>query len=140
MPFHGVDYFALDELLTDEERLVRDTFRRLVDDELMPIAARHFRDGTFPRDLLPRRLGELGALGATLQGYGCAGLGPVAYGLIMQELERCDSGFRSFASVQGSLVMYPVHAFCSEEQKQRWLPALAAGEAISLPAGHAQPP
>jgi glutaryl-CoA dehydrogenase len=129
MPFRGVDYYALDELLSDEERLVRDTFRRFVDEELMPIVARHFRAGTFPREL-PRRLGALGALGASLTGYGCAGLGPVAYGLIMQELERCDSGFRSFASVQGSLVMYPIHSYGSEEQKQRWLPRLASGEAI----------
>ncbi|MSP59521.1 MAG: acyl-CoA dehydrogenase [Myxococcales bacterium] len=129
MAFHGVDYYALDELLTEEERLVRDTFRRFVDEELMPIVAGHFRHGTFPREL-PGRLGALGALGASLHGYGCAGLGPVAYGLIMQELERCDSGFRSFASVQGSLVMYPIHAFGSEEQKQRWLPEMAAGRAI----------
>ncbi len=129
MSFRGVDYYATDELLTDEERLIRDTFRRFVDDELMPIVAGHFRAGTFPREL-PARLGELGALGASLQGYGCAGLGPVAYGLIMQELERCDSGFRSFASVQGSLVMYPIHSYGTEEQKQRWLPAMAAGRAI----------
>ncbi len=129
MPFRGVDYLALDELLTEDERLVRDTFRRFVDEECMPIVASHFRAGTFPREL-PRKLGALGALGASLTGYGCAGLGPVAYGLIMQELERCDSGFRSFASVQGSLVMYPIHSQGSEEQKQRWLPRLAAGEAI----------
>ena len=129
MSFRGVDYFAIDDLLTDEERLIRDTFRRFVDEELMPVVAGHFRAGTFPRDL-PRRLGEMGALGASLSGYGCAGLGPIAYGLIMQELERCDSGFRSFASVQGSLVMYPIHAFGSEEQKQRWLPEMAAGRAI----------
>jgi glutaryl-CoA dehydrogenase len=95
----------------------------------MPIVAGHFRAGTFPREL-PRRLGALGALGASLTGYGCAGLGPVAYGLLMQELERCDSGFRSFASVQGSLVMYPIHSYGSEEQKQRWLPRMATGEAI----------
>jgi glutaryl-CoA dehydrogenase len=129
MPFAGVDYYALDELLTDEERLARDTFRRFVDEECMPIVAKHFRAGTFPREL-PKRLGALGALGASLEGYGCAGLGPVAYGLIMQELERCDSGFRSFASVQGSLVMYPIHAYGSEAQKERWLPPMAKGEAI----------
>src|SRR5438105_2715690 len=129
MAFRGVDYLVLDELLSGEERLVRDNFRRFVDDELMPIVAGHFRAGTFPREL-PRKLGALGALGASLAGYGCAGLGAVAYGLIMQELERCDSGFRSFASVQGSLVMYPIHSFGSEEQKQRWLPPMAAGDAI----------
>jgi glutaryl-CoA dehydrogenase len=129
MAYAGVDYYALDELLTDDERLVRDTFRRFVDEECMPIVAKHFRAGTFPREL-PKRLGALGALGASLEGYGCAGLGPVAYGLIMQELERCDSGFRSFASVQGSLVMYPIHAYGSEAQKERWLPRMAKGEAI----------
>jgi glutaryl-CoA dehydrogenase len=129
MAFSGVDYYALDELLSDEERLVRDTFRRFVDEEVLPIIARHFRAGTFPGDL-PRRLGALGALGASLEGYGCAGLGPVAYGLIMQELERGDSGVRSFASVQGSLVMYPIHSYGSEAHKERWLPAMARGEAI----------
>jgi glutaryl-CoA dehydrogenase len=129
MAFSGVDYYALDELLTPDERLVRDTFRRFVDEECMPIVAQHFRAGTFPRDL-PRKLGALGALGASLEVYGCAGLGPNAYGLIMQELERCDSGFRSFCSVQGSLVMYPIHAYGSEAQKERWLPRMAKGEAI----------
>src|SRR5436309_151860 len=129
MPFSGVDYFALDELLDEDERLVRDTFRRFVDEECMPIVARHFRAGTFPAEL-PQKLGALGALGASLEGYGCAGLGPVAYGLIIQELERCDSGFRSFASVQGSLVMYPIHAYGSDAQKERWLPRMAKGEAI----------
>jgi len=129
MPFSGLDYFALDELLTDDERMVRDTFRRFVDDELMPIVAKHFRAGTFPMEL-PKKLGALGALGASLEGYGCAGMGPVAYGLINQELERCDSGFRSFGSVQSSLVMYPIHAYGSEAHKERWLPRMAKGEAI----------
>jgi glutaryl-CoA dehydrogenase len=129
MPFSGLDYFGLDELLTDDERLVRDTFRRFVDDELMPIVARHFRAGTFPMEL-PKKLGALGALGASLEGYGCAGLGPVAYGLINQELERCDSGFRSFGSVQSSLVMYPIFSYGSDAQKERWLPRMAKGEAI----------
>ena len=127
--YQGVDYFGISTLLSDEERLVQATFRRFVDDEIMPTIGRHFRDGTFDPQW-PRRLGALGALGASLQGYGCAGLNPVAYGLIMQELERGDSGVRSFASVQGALVMYPIHAFGSEEQKQRWLPAMARGEAI----------
>ncbi|HZS40957.1 MAG TPA: acyl-CoA dehydrogenase family protein [Polyangia bacterium] len=129
MPFAGVDYYAVDELLTDDERLVRDTFRRFVDAEVLPVIARHFRAGTFPRELI-QKLGSLGALGASLDGYGCAGLGPVAYGLIMQELERGDSGVRSFASVQGSLVMYPIHTFGSEAQKERWLPRMARGEAV----------
>ena len=129
MPFAGVDYLGLDELLSEEERLVRDTFRRFVDEEILPVIGRHYRDGTFDSSW-PRRMGALGALGASLQGYGCAGLGPVAYGLIMQELERGDSGVRSFASVQGALVMYPIHSYASEEQKARWLPAMARGEAI----------
>jgi len=129
MSFHGVDYFATDELLTEDERLVQHSFRRFTDEELMPVVAQHFRAGTFP-GWLPKKLGALGALGAHLSGYGCAGLGPVAYGLIMQELERCDSGFRSFASVQGSLAMFPIHAYGSEAQRERWLPRMAAGEAI----------
>ena len=129
MGFSGVDYYVLDELLTEDERLVRDTFRRFVDEEIMPKISGHFRAGTFPKEIV-KRLGTLGALGASLEGYGCAGLGAVAYGLINQELERGDSGIRSFASVQGSLVMYPIHAFGSETQKQRWLPAMAKGDAI----------
>jgi glutaryl-CoA dehydrogenase len=129
MAFSGLDYFNVDELLAEDERIVRDTFRRFVDDELMPIVAQHFRAGTFPKEL-PKKLGALGALGASLHGYGCAGLGPVAYGLINQELERCDSGFRSFSSVQSSLVMFPVHAYGSEAHKDRWLPKMAKGEAI----------
>ncbi|HEX2568296.1 MAG TPA: acyl-CoA dehydrogenase family protein [Polyangia bacterium] len=129
MPFRGVDYYAIDSLLSEEERLVRDTFRRFVDEEVMPIIAGHFRDGTFPKHLI-QRLGALGALGPSLQGYGCAGLGPVAYGLIMQELERGDSGVRSFASVQGSLAMYPIHTFGTEEQKRKYLPKMAAGELV----------
>lgn len=129
MAFHGVDYFGIADLLTDEERLVQASIRRFVDEELLPVIGRHFRDGTFDPSW-PRRLGALGALGASLSGYGCAGLGPVAYGLIMQELERGDSGVRSFASVQGALVMYPIHSYGSDEQKDRWLPAMARGEAI----------
>ncbi|HWE30794.1 MAG TPA: acyl-CoA dehydrogenase family protein [Polyangia bacterium] len=129
MPFSGLDYFAIDELLTDDERLVRDTFRRFVDDELMPIVGKHFRAGTFPMEL-PKKLGALGALGASLEGYGCAGMGPIAYGLINRELERCDSGFRSFGSVQSSLVMYPIYAYGSEAHKERWLPRMAKGDAI----------
>jgi glutaryl-CoA dehydrogenase len=129
MPFQGVDYFGLADLLTEEERLVQATFRRFVDDEILPTIGRHFRDGTVDPSW-PTRIGALGALGASLHGYGCAGLGPVAYGLIMQELERGDSGVRSFASVQGALVMYPIHTFGSDEQKDRWLPAMARGEAI----------
>ena len=129
MGFSGVDYLQLDELLSDEERLCRATFRRFVEDEILPGIGQHFRAGTFD-PVWPRRLGALGALGANLSGYGCPGLNPMAYGLIMQELERGDSGVRSFASVQGALVMYPIHAYGSEEQKQRYLPAMARGEVI----------
>ncbi len=127
--FQGLDYCEIDSLLTDEEKLIRDTVRGFVTDEVLPVIEHHFRAGTFPNDLIPT-IGEMGLLGANLHGYGCAGLGPVAYGLIMQELERGDSGLRSFVSVQGGLVMYPIHAFGSEAQKQRWLPPLAKGEAI----------
>jgi glutaryl-CoA dehydrogenase len=128
--FQGVDFLHLDELLSDEERLARESVRGFVSKEFLPRIQQHVRqDGSFPMELVPR-LAELGLFGANLSGYGCAGMSNVAYGLVMQELERGDSGLRSFASVQGSLVMYPIHAFGSEAQKERWLPALAAGEAI----------
>ncbi len=130
MSFQGVDFYDVDTLLTDDERQVRDTIRRFVDDEVMPIIAQHYLDGRFPRQLVPR-LGELGVFGANLPtDYGCAGLGNVAYGLIMQELERGDSAVRSFASVQGALVMYPIYAFGSDAHKREWLPRLARGEAV----------
>ena len=121
--------YRLDDALTADERAVRDAVARVVDAEVLPIIGRHFREGIFPAQLVPR-LGELGVLGANLSGYGCAGVSNVAYGLGLQELERGDSGLRSFASVQGSLVMYPIHAWGSEEQKQRFLPAMAQGKAI----------
>jgi len=128
--FRGVDFLLLDELLSEEELLARKTVRDFVSREFLPRLQEHVRrDGSFPMELVPR-LAELGLFGANLHGYGCAGMNQVAYGLVMQELERGDSGLRSFASVQGSLVMYPIHAFGSEAQKERWLPALAAGEAI----------
>jgi glutaryl-CoA dehydrogenase len=127
--FQGVDFYGLDELLTDEERMIRDTIREWVGEHVVPIIAEYCRKGTFPTQLVPQ-MGELGMFGANLQGYGCAGLGAVAYGLLMQELERGDSGLRSCASVQGSLVMFPIHAYGSEEQKEKWLPKLAKGEAI----------
>jgi glutaryl-CoA dehydrogenase len=128
--FSGVDFYDISGLLTEEERAVRDTVRQWVDDRLMPIIGDCYVEGRFPKELIPG-MGELGMLGANLpEAYGCAGLNSVAYGLIMQELERGDSGIRSFASVQGALVMYPIYAFGSEEQKRRWLPALAAGTAI----------
>jgi glutaryl-CoA dehydrogenase len=128
--FEGVDFLRLDELLSHEERLARDTVRDFVEREFLPRVQEHVRrDGSFPMELVPQ-LAALGLFGANLHGYGCAGMNNVAYGLVMQELERGDSGLRSFASVQGSLVMYPIHAWGSEEQKQRWLPELAAGRAI----------
>jgi len=127
--FEGVDFYALDELLSDEEKMIRDTVRSWVDERVLPIIAEYCRKGTFPMQLVPE-MAELGILGANLTGYECPGLNAVAYGLIMQELERGDSGLRSCASVQGSLVMYPIHAFGSEAQKQKWLPMLAKGKAI----------
>ncbi len=129
MSFRGVDYYAIEGLFSEEEILVRDNVRAFVDKEILPVIGQCFRDGVPPKDL-PRRLGALGVLGANLKGYGCAGLSNVGYGLAMQELERGDSGVRSFASVQGALVMWPIHAFGSEEQKERWLPRMARGEAV----------
>ncbi len=124
-----VDFYNIDDELTDEERLVRDNVRRFVEAKIMPDIARHYQDGTFPTELIGE-FGELGLLGANLEGYGCAGMGAVAYGLAMQELERGDSGVRSFASVQGALCMYPIWAFGSEAQKERYLPGMARGEII----------
>lgn len=125
----GTDLFQLDDLLTEEQRLVRRTVARFVDEEFLPSVQRHFRAGTFPVELAPR-LGELGLLGMNLHGYGCPGTDNVTYGLAMQELERGDSGLRSFCSVQGALAMYPIWAFGSEEQKRRFLPEMAAGRKI----------
>src|SRR2546427_5415144 len=127
--FRGVDYYAIEALLSEEERMVRDAVRDWVETEFLPVVTEHHRAGTFPLALVPR-LGELGVFGATLKGYGGAGLNHVAYGLIMQELERGDSGLRSFASVQSGLVMYPIHAYGSDAQKERWLPRLQSGEAL----------
>ena len=127
--FRGVDYYAIEPLLSDEERMVRDAVRDWVEAEFVPVVAEHHRAGTFPM-ALAARLGELGVFGATLKGYGCAGLNNVAYGLIMQELERGDSGLRSFASVQSGLVMYPIHRYGTDAQKDRWLPPLQTGSAI----------
>ncbi len=128
--YTGVDFYEVDGLLSEEERAVRDTVRAWVDDHLMPVIGSCYVEGRFPKELIPG-MAELGFFGANLpEEYGCAGLNNVAYGLIMQELERGDSGIRSFASVQGALVMYPIFAFGSEEQKRHWLPRLAAGEEI----------
>ena len=127
--FPGVDYLDFDSLLNDEELLARRTARQFVDEYMMPVIQKHNRESTFPLDLVPR-LGELGFFGANLEGYGCAGMSNVAYGLVMQELERGDSGLRSFASVQSALVMYPIHTYGSAEQKENWLPRLQSGKAL----------
>src|SRR5258705_13366344 len=128
--FRGVDFYNLHSLPTEEERAIRDTVRDWVDDNVMPVIVEAFVAGKFPKQLIPG-MSELGLFGANLpEEYGCAGLNNVAYGLIMQELERGDSGIRSFASVQGALVMYPIYAFGSDEQKRHWLPLLASGQEI----------
>ncbi len=129
LQFRDVDFIGLAALLSDDERLVRDNTRQWVEDNVIPIIEACAREGRFPRELIAP-MGRMGFFGATLQGYGCAGMSNVEYGLVMQELERGDSGLRSFASVQSALVMYPIYAFGSDEQKQRWLPALQQGEAV----------
>jgi len=128
-PFHGVDYVEIDSLFSDEEKLVRQTVREFVDKEVLPHIEEWNREAKFPAHLVPL-MAELGFYGANMEGYGCAGMSNVQYGLIMQELERGDSGLRSFVSVQGALVMYPINEYGSEEQKERWLPALQQGKAI----------
>jgi glutaryl-CoA dehydrogenase len=127
--FPGVDFLELDLLLSEEERMIRDTVREFVDDRVKPIIEECHRECRTPLELVPE-MARLGLFGATIDEYGLPGLGNVAYGLIMQELERGDSGIRSFVSVQSALVMYPIHAFGSKAQKDRWIPALASGEAI----------
>jgi glutaryl-CoA dehydrogenase len=128
--FQGIDYYEIDALLSEEERMVRDTVREWVDDNLLPIIEHAYIERQFPKQLIPQ-MAELGIYGANLpEEYGCAGLNNVAYGLIMQELERGDSGIRSFASVQGALCMYPIFEFGSEEQRQKFLPGMARGEII----------
>lgn len=129
MAFRGVDYLLIDTQLSPQELLVRQTARQFVDERVLPLIRDCFRDARFPRELIPE-IGELGFLGANLQGYGCAGMSNVEYGLVMQEVERGDSGLRSFISVQGALVMYPILEYGSEEQKLRWLPLLQSGKAI----------
>jgi glutaryl-CoA dehydrogenase len=130
MAFEGVDFYDIDGLLTEDERTIRDTVRKWVDERVMPTIEDHYQAGTFPMELI-REMGEMGFLGCNLpEKYGCAGLSNIAYGLICQELERGDSAIRSFASVQGSLVMYPIYAHGTEAMRQKWLPKLASGEAI----------
>jgi glutaryl-CoA dehydrogenase len=127
--FHGFDFLNLDASFSEDELMVRRMAREFVDDNLIPIIEECFREGRFPRELV-KTMGELGFFGANLEGYGCAGMSNVEYGLVMQELERGDSGFRSFVSVQSALVMYPIYTFGSDEQKNTWLPAMASGEKL----------
>ncbi|HLI62261.1 MAG TPA: acyl-CoA dehydrogenase family protein [Terriglobales bacterium] len=129
LKFKGVDFIEFDTLLSDDERLVRDNTRKFIEENLIPIIEQCSREGRFPKELI-RPMGELGFYGASLKGYGCAGMSNVEYGLMNQELERGDSGVRSFVSVQSGLCMYPIHAFGSEEQKQKYLPGMAKGEII----------
>jgi glutaryl-CoA dehydrogenase len=125
----ATDLYNIDHLLSEEERMVRDTVRKFVNERVLPIIGEHFEAGTFPRELIPE-IADLGLLGMHLEGYGCAGLSAVSYGLACQELEAGDSGLRSFVSVQGSLAMFPIYKYGSEEQRQRWLPPMARGEVI----------
>jgi glutaryl-CoA dehydrogenase len=127
--FPGVDFLDFDSLLSDEEKLARQTARQFVDDQIMPIIEQYNREGKFPVQLVPQ-MAELGLFGASLKGYGCAGMSNVEYGLVTQELERGDSGLRSFVSVQSALVMYPIHSYGSDVQKNKWLPLLQQGKAI----------
>src|SRR4029077_88663 len=128
-PFRGVDYLHIDSLFNEQELLVRQTARQFVEDRVIPGIRAGFREARLPADVIAE-IGRLGFFGANLEGYGCAGMSNVEYGLIMQELERGDSGLRSFVSVQGALVMYPILKYGSEEQKQKWLPKLQSGEAV----------
>jgi len=130
MSFEALDFYRIEDSLAPEERIARDTVREFVDKEFLPVVVKHVRqDGSFPMELVPK-LAELGLFGANLHGYGCAGMNNVAYGLVMQELERGDSGLRSFASVQGGLCMYPIHSYGSDAQKERWLPRMAEGRVV----------
>jgi glutaryl-CoA dehydrogenase len=125
----ALDLYEIGASLSDEERMVRDSVARLVDEAVLPVIQKHFEEHTFPRELVPG-IASLGLLGSSLSGYGCAGMNAVSYGLICQELERGDSGIRSFVSVQSSLCMYPIHAYGSEAQKKKYLPRMVAGEVI----------
>src|SRR2546422_8550695 len=128
--FAGVDFYEIDSLLSEEERQIRDHLRDWVEDRYLPLVEKAYEEAYFPSEVIPE-VAEMGLLGATLpEKYGCAGINATAYGLAMQELERGDSGLRSFVSVQGSLVMYPICAYGSERQRMEWLPRLARGEAI----------
>ncbi len=124
-----LDYFDLEGEFTEEERLIRDEARKFVDEQVRPDIGEHFEASTFPKEIIPK-MGEMGFYAPNLEGYGLPGVSETAYGLLMQELEACDSGLRSMASVQGALVMYPIHAYGSDEQKEAWLPKLRDGEAV----------
>src|SRR5262245_11178084 len=128
--FNGVDFFDIDSLLSEEERQIRNHVRDWVEERYLPLVERAYEEAYFPAEVIPE-VAEMGLLGATLpEKYGCAGVNPLAYELAMQELERGDSGLRSFASVQGSLAMYPIYAYGSEAQRMKWLPRMAKGELI----------
>src|ERR1700710_34576 len=127
--FPGVDYLLIDSQFSEQELLVRQTARQFVDERVLPLIRDCFRDARFPKELIPE-MGRLGFLGANIEGYGCAGMSNVEYGLVMQEIERGDSGLRSFVSVQSALVMYPIYTFGSDAQKDTWLPQLATGEKL----------
>jgi glutaryl-CoA dehydrogenase len=127
--YRGLDFYNVAELFTDEEQMVQEAVRSFTSQKIVPIISDHFRDETFPKELIPQ-VGELGLFGATIEGYGCAGMSNVGYGIAMQELERGDSGMRSFVSVQGALCMYPIYAFGNEEQREKWLPSMATGETL----------
>ncbi|MCP4590508.1 MAG: acyl-CoA dehydrogenase [bacterium] len=127
--YQPTDFYGIEDLLTEEQVLIAQTVRRFTTEQIVPTIAQHFSEGTFPQELI-RSMGALGMLGANLDGYGCTNAGPIAYGLLNQELERGDSGVRSFVSVQSSLCMWPIHTYGTETQKQRWLPGLAAGELV----------
>ena len=133
--YKALDFYNVDELYTDEERMIRDTVRAWVSDRFMPVIEEHNRAAKFPTQFI-QELGEMGVYGSSLTGYGCAGLSPVASGLIATELERGDSGLRSFVSVQGSHCMYPIHAWGSEEHRQKYLPKMAKGELIEIGRAH----
>src|SRR5882724_6747183 len=129
MPFRGVDYFSVDSLFSEQELLVRQTARRFADERILPLIRDCFRDARFPKELIPE-MADLGFFGANLEGYGCAAMSNVEYGLVMQEVERVENGIRSFVSVQGALVMYPIYSFGSDRQKDKWLPVLQSGNAV----------
>src|ERR1044071_2513468 len=129
MAFKGVDYFAINSLFSEQELMVRSTARRFAEERILPLIRDCYRDARFPSELIPE-MAELGFFGANLEGYGCAGMSNVEYGLVMQELERVDSGIRSFVSVQGALVMYPIYIYGPHAQKEKWLPLLQSGKSI----------